>query len=333
MPGYVDSYNKIPFGYDPTEDNWGGPLNRGLQHLAYVGTNARIREVRSDAPVQTPQNLHVLGDSYIVGANPTGDWSSFNQHDIAVWGREATAPTNIGWQRFVPQQGYMVYNASESAFFVFGGSDWTEIQASGGLQRVTSDNSLSGTGTPSDPLSVVAQRQVQPDWNVTSPTSLAFIKNVPSTLRTYTPPPPPTPPLVLWQYSNFSGSRTIPSGRTAYSDHVGTVNLSRQARLANGLGIYFAGNNPELRIGLGITVTLTDLRTPNRVNFTISGATGDTPIPQYLYGAPGSIRRTSRIGNISDNTFSITMWSSNVDGGREVFSWSGYWYAGLYVDA
>ena len=146
----VVNQNGIYFGYDPGQDNWGAQTNNSLRKLAYVGLATPVRDVGITAPPATP----VIGDRYIVGANPTGTWSGIPEHSLVVWGySEATGnspaiSSTLAWQRFTPELGLPIYNQQTSRVMVYNGTTWAELQNS--AVNIRTDATLQGDGTTSD---------------------------------------------------------------------------------------------------------------------------------------------------------------------------------------
>ena len=199
MPGYLDQVSGITFGWADGEDDWGGPTNRSLRQLAYAGLHKAVEERSVNRPPIEPP---ALGDSYIVGRSPGGAWVSFSPNDIAVYGRAEGDPATLGWISYTPRKGFFLYDASADTMVLYDGTSWRNYSggSSGGgssLLSIFTDNSLTGSGlTASDRLRVNWNDQPQADWLVTSTTSPAYIKNVPSSLRNYVAPEPVRP---LWQ--------------------------------------------------------------------------------------------------------------------------------------
>ena len=170
MPGYLDSISNTWWGWDDGEDNWGGPTNRSLRQIAYGGIHKAIRSILS-----TPPANPALGDSYIVGANPTGDWSSYTETNIVVWGRDETTPLTIAWQRFQPRVGWIVYDQSQRKVLVFNGSSWGELQNTTNAPVLTDGTSITGDGVNTNLQAHFTQAQA--DFTNTNSSSVSYIKN------------------------------------------------------------------------------------------------------------------------------------------------------------
>ena len=148
MPGYLDPASSLTWGYTDGEDGWGGATNRSLRQLAYVGATRSVKNRTTAAPPSSPTE----GDKYIVAANPTGLWASYNAGDIAVWGRGLTTPATLAWQRFQPQRSFIFYDESTDQVIKYNGTEWDQLTvtvptADKPIWSQSSDYTLSGTLT------------------------------------------------------------------------------------------------------------------------------------------------------------------------------------------
>jgi Protein of unknown function (DUF2793) len=69
-----------------------------------------------EPPRADPPAAPVVGACYIVGATPTGDWSSTAQYVAAF--------TSAGWRLMPPQEGMTFYVRSTGVWAVFRGGAW-----------------------------------------------------------------------------------------------------------------------------------------------------------------------------------------------------------------
>lgn len=259
MPGYLDNTSGITFGWADGEDGWGGATNRSLRQIAYGGVHKMILDRGTNRPPALQQGQErELGESYLVGRLPSGEWSSFSPNDIAVYGRKEGEPETLEWLSYTPKVGWVVYNAQAESLFVFDGTSWTAVGSGGrsSLIRIRHDNSLTGTGV-SDDLSVNWDQQIQSDWTVTSSTSPAFIKNLPPALRRYQTPVAVKP---FWQKVVKLTGYSLQSGRLSRSDRLAQIRLNSQVAdtydLKLGAGIVIepsGGENSTTRIQLQVT--------------------------------------------------------------------------------
>jgi hypothetical protein len=117
------------------------------QSQPHIPINMSLRKL--DALVQlsvleqtaTPPGSPAEGDRYVVGASATGDWSGHDDNVAAFIGG--------AWTFFTPVPGWIVYDQSLSAIYVFksGSPDaWEELQPGGaGAAEVVTDASTART--------------------------------------------------------------------------------------------------------------------------------------------------------------------------------------------
>lgn len=250
MPGYLDSVSNTWWGWDDGEDNWGSPTNRSLRQIAYGGIHKTVRQSNRSLPPINP----TLGDSYIVGNNPTGDWSAYRENDVVVWGRDETTPLTIAWQRFQPRVGWLVYDQSGSRVLVFNGSSWGELQNTSNSPIRVDGTSITGDGVTTDLQAHFTQQQA--DWNTTNTGSPSHIRNIPSAIRNYTPP---LDPPLFWYRKTFSGT-----GRAAGSENRDLIRLAT-IRLSSQLGLAYNMGGTNVIIGAFVTVRVTQLQSTSRI--------------------------------------------------------------------
>lgn len=97
-----------------------------LQPSTPVNDNAlRVEVLQRGAlsVLSTPPGSPSDGDVHIVGASPTGAWSSFSEHDVVLW-RAGT------WYRFSPFRGWV--KEINGDLYIYDGTDWVEYSSSGG---------------------------------------------------------------------------------------------------------------------------------------------------------------------------------------------------------
>lgn len=97
-----------------------------LQPSTPVNDNALRVEVLQRGAISilsTPPGSPADGDVHIVGASPTGAWSTFAQHDVVMW-RSGT------WYRFAPFTGWLKQVGSDVRRFT--GSAWDVVSGGSG---------------------------------------------------------------------------------------------------------------------------------------------------------------------------------------------------------
>lgn len=89
--------------------------------------------------LSTPPGSPADGQVHIVGASPTGAWSTFSQNDVVLW-RSGT------WYRFAPFLGWL--KSIGGNVFEFDGSEWVETGGSGGGVEVRDEGSTVTAAAP-----------------------------------------------------------------------------------------------------------------------------------------------------------------------------------------
>ena len=125
MPEVEDSRSGLSFGWASGDSGWGVDVNANFQLLAYEGTHIRINSSAS-APPANPNEA----DCYLVGANPTGDWSTYDENSLVVWGHSAAGGAE-GWLNIQPKVGFLAWKQDSSQLFACSSVSpltWTAIQ-------------------------------------------------------------------------------------------------------------------------------------------------------------------------------------------------------------
>lgn len=106
-----------------------------------------VAEARGE---NVPPPSPVIGQGWIVGAAPTGDWAD-RADMLAVW-------TAGGWRFLAPVEGMRVWLRDQEAFSSWTGSEWRDGELTG-VAVVIDGNSVVGTQQP--PISDIAGGVVQ----------------------------------------------------------------------------------------------------------------------------------------------------------------------------
>ena len=319
MPGYLDSFSNATWGWGDGEDNWGSPTNRTLRQIAYAGVHKAVRSVLS-----TPPANPAIGDSYIVGVGPTGDWSSYPENSVAVWGRDETNPLTIAWQRFQPRVGWLVYNQATSRVLVYNGASWGELQNTASAPVLVDGTSIMGDGV-STALSAHFT-QAQADWADTNTASPSYIDNVPSELRNYTTPSSS----VFWKSTTFSGSLT--AMRTTANVTLANFVLDSQLSDMDRLNTHTSLRN----MWIGARVQISFQRKSSGTRYWLA-----LYRPGALVSSNWVLQRSPVTDNTSDaiirvggfTSFQIVLRAQSLSLSSDGFNYSGRVTAGLYVDS
>ena len=303
MPGYLDSFSGIEFGWALGEDGWGGAMNRSLRHLAYIGTHKQIR-----GTITTPPASPVIGDLYIVGNNASG-WS-FNPQPLAnqlvIYGRDATTPTTVAWQVIQPRDGWSFYDLSRQLRQEYKNAAWTPLQAARNQPILVDQTTMNGDGVDTA-LSPIFPAQQPSDWNATSG---------PTRILNKPPIPTQTEPLVLWQSGNINLSTSVNGERTWI---IGRVRLSQQAAFAHDLDLYQSAGD-RFRLAFGARVTASNFRSSSRLRFENSN-------DSTRWSSSSGTQNLFTITNLYNYNLILRATSTSNDN----FQLTGQWWAGLVV--
>ena len=313
MPGFLDTISNSTWGWDDGEDGWGGPTNRTLRTIAYRGIHKTILSIAT-----TPPAMPAIGDTYIMGSNPTGNWSSFSENDLVVYGRDLATPTTIAWQQFTPRVGWLVYDQNQSRVLVYNGASWGELSNTAGVPVLTDGTSITGDGVTT-PL-VANFTQVQSDFASTSTSSLAYIKNIPSALRNYVAPP--TPP-TYWQRINFSGSGRAEGSPIRALIRIGNVRLSDDVDIP-----YTMSEGDSVRIGAYLIMGVTNLQSASRIYIALFNLGGNQIVRSSRQGvSSGRATFTGFLSSGNSRSFNVDL--QVFANAADNFNYSGTIYAGL----
>jgi hypothetical protein len=101
----------------------GNALLRALQPL--LETN--VIDLSLNTPPATPNN----GDTYIVAAGGTGDWTGHDT-EIAYWSTDNSTALGGEWEFYTPAKGWIIGNQLDGAAYIFDGATWVTIGTGGG---------------------------------------------------------------------------------------------------------------------------------------------------------------------------------------------------------
>ena len=93
------------------------PVNSALRRL-----DALVHLSVLDRALDTPPGSPADGDCYIVGAAPTGAWSTFAEHSIAAF-------IGTAWVEISPGSGWLAWVADEAVLYVFSAGSWQSLVA------------------------------------------------------------------------------------------------------------------------------------------------------------------------------------------------------------
>ncbi|MEL6830399.1 MAG: DUF2793 domain-containing protein, partial [Pseudomonadota bacterium] len=120
-------------------------VNDSLQQLDALC----MASVRASDVTQPPADRED-GDAWLVAAEPQGEWTIAQAHDLAVF-------ADSGWRFFTPMPGWRVWDEAAAKLRIYDGSDWAPLSAGSSTPSAFQNLSLVGVGTtatPSNPLAV-----------------------------------------------------------------------------------------------------------------------------------------------------------------------------------
>ena len=320
MPGYLDRFSGLTFGWNEGEDGWGGAVNRSLRTLAYRGAYKNIK-----GTVTTPPASPIIGDTYIVGANPSG-WGSISptEHQLVIYGRDATTPTTVQWFILQPKVGMPAFDEERGVPIYFYEGSWQQVRASQN-QPILSDTTITGDGVTT-PLSVVPPpAQIPSDWNATS--GVARILNKPTI-------PTPVAPLTLWQGDSVNQNFTARLPRVAGSYvplvkyiTLGRVRLNAQASIANRLSSIATtrGNGDSLKLAFGVDLRVTNIPYDPQNIWLEAGSARSTTRDQTA----GSFTAIIKLYGLTNSTSYTLQLVIRITQPAINATITGHWYAGL----
>jgi len=172
----------IEYGWDAADTGWGDAMNANLQRLSQIGSQPKIKGAALSAPPATPSN----GDIHIVGSSPTGAWSTYAVHSLAIYSYAATAYDNLGWRNVTPQVGWVMDDGTKLLRYTSTG--WVAVAESvfkgaSALSEAAIDDddriAVQDISTAADEVKYVTVADLQANWTATSGDA-GFIKNKPT---------------------------------------------------------------------------------------------------------------------------------------------------------
>jgi len=87
-----------------------------------------------DRAVNTPTGSETGGERYIVGSAPSGDFSTFSEHDVVQY------DVDLGWSEVTPSEGFFAWVLDENLLYYFNGTSWVHYDT------VIDHGTISGLG-------------------------------------------------------------------------------------------------------------------------------------------------------------------------------------------
>lgn len=113
MPAQTEPRSGLFWGWNLGESGWKPGMDANLLRLGRFGFHLSVK----DRDLGTPPSSPAAGDTYIVAASATGDWTG-KSNQVAVW--DGTA-----WQYGVPRKGWTAYLEDEDIRVTYKGTGWS----------------------------------------------------------------------------------------------------------------------------------------------------------------------------------------------------------------
>ena len=104
----------ITFNFTYKEDGWGDEYNADFQKLDTC-VMLSVKSIGNNTPPGSPAN----GDRYIVGASPSGDWTS-HAGELALY-------ISSAWTFYSVSEGWIIWDETEEAAKAYDGSSWLNV--------------------------------------------------------------------------------------------------------------------------------------------------------------------------------------------------------------
>lgn len=110
MPATVEPRSNLSHSWPLGESGWNTGMDANMLRIGRFGFHLSVKDRDLSAPPVSPAH----GDTYIVGAAPTGDWAT-HADDVAIYNTFGTA----GWVFAAPRLGWLCYIEDEQKLSVF----------------------------------------------------------------------------------------------------------------------------------------------------------------------------------------------------------------------
>lgn len=117
MAASTEPRSGLFYGWSYGENGWNTGMDANMTRLGRFGFHLSAKDRDLTAPPASP----AAGDTYIVGAAPTGAWAGHAGH-VAVWvpGTPAGA-----WAFGVPRTGWVAFIEDETKLAAYYGGAWS----------------------------------------------------------------------------------------------------------------------------------------------------------------------------------------------------------------
>jgi hypothetical protein len=107
-------------------------ISAGLGDAYYNQGNAALRAWQTlvqcnviSMTLTAPPGSPASGDTYIIGAAPTGAWTG-KTLNIAYWSADPAITTPV-WEFYAPAKGWLVANQADGQLYIYSGTAWVKV--------------------------------------------------------------------------------------------------------------------------------------------------------------------------------------------------------------
>lgn len=113
MPASTEPRSGLQYGWSLGESGWNVQMDNNILNIGRFGFHLSVKDRDLSAPPASP----TTGDTYIVGASPTGAWAG-KEGQVAVW-------TGSSWAFGVPRVGWVAYIEDEEVLSAYKNAGWS----------------------------------------------------------------------------------------------------------------------------------------------------------------------------------------------------------------
>ena len=116
----------VKYGWATGDSGWGDEMNANLQLMAQAGVQLQITHKALNAPPSpATENMVVT-----VGSSPSGAFTGWAEHSLAIYSYMPTAYTTLGWRNIVPRVGWLMSDGTDLLHYTSSG--WAALTSSSG---------------------------------------------------------------------------------------------------------------------------------------------------------------------------------------------------------
>ena len=113
----------ISYGWPAGDSGWVGRVNIHLMRASHQAPNYAVIDTLSTPPTTGLAD----GNIYIVGASPTGDWSTYLANTLALYGYLEPDFDNLGWVNLPVFAAWTCWHIANNQMLVYDGTAWRVV--------------------------------------------------------------------------------------------------------------------------------------------------------------------------------------------------------------